>query len=193
MEEAVATPAKKPAANKSSTKTSNAQPKEKRKPPSPNPEEYLRCMECGCPWYPEETDPDVDYNDLPSSWRQNEWRKAVKDPNHKDHAEAVAGLKDYMKERWDEAFNEFFDAVERFGEFHPRRVQYPSIYKLTEGMPSTPDEMIAELIEQEPPEHWYCYTCFDYNAGGRNYEYHPDPKVRKREGYGWSQAYELGE
>jgi len=105
---------------------------------------------CGCPWEGYETIEAAD------TWRHDHWKEALDDPDHDDHKEALESLHEYMKDRWMEDLDIFFNELK-------------SGVETPESPPSTLKEMVDTLEADDRIDFWHCEDCSDNISGNRCY------------------------
>ena len=120
------------------------------------------CGSCGCPW---EGYPTIEAAD---EWRHDNWKEALHDPDHNDHKDALESLHEYIKDRWMEDLDIFFNELKSGSE------EYERIY------PSTLEEMVDTLEADDRIDFWHCEDCSDNISGNRCYRNRPTPKKRPR-------------
>ncbi len=114
---------------------------------------------CGCPW---EGYPTIEAAD---EWRYQNWKEALDDPDHDGHKDALESVHEYVKDRWMEILDDFFDELK-------------SGVETPEPPPSTLKEMVDMLESDDRIDFWHCEDCAGA-AGNRCYRNHPNPKKRR--------------
>lgn len=117
---------------------------------------------CGCPWE------GYDTIEAAWEWRLDNWKKALDDPDHDDHKEALERLHEYMKDRWMQDLDIFFNELKSGSE------EYERIY------PSTLNEMVDTLEADDTTTFLDCEDCSNLADGSRCYRNRPTAKKRPR-------------
>ena len=118
---------------------------------------------CGCPWEGYETIETAD------AWRHDHWKEALHDPDHGDHKEVLEQLHEYMKGRWMEDLDIFFNVAKMSAAWKDERIY-----------PSTLNEMVDTLEADDRIDFWHCENCSDNISGNRCYRNRPTAKKRPR-------------
>ena len=132
------------------------------------------CCECGCPWEGYKTIERAD------EWRMKNWVAALRDPYHVDHGFAWERLQDYMKDRWMEILEDFFEEAKAAAS--SCEVQDGASLGGDARIPHTASEMVDMVLQDNPIDFFACESCSDNTDGSRCYRNHPNPKKRRRRG-----------
>jgi len=125
-----------------------------------------RCV-CGCPWEGYYSMEDATY------WRQDNWRAALQDSDHDDHGYAWDLLKDYIKAKWMDMLDDFFNEARRDTEFD-------GMCNGEAMFPRTIPDMIDMVLDDERTELFDCEDCSDSTNGARCYRNRPRPKKKAK-------------
>ena len=131
-----------------------------------------RCS-CGCPW--------VGYDSMEDAenWRRDNWLAALKDSDHDEHCWAWERLQNYIKDKWTDMLDDFFNEAMRDTEYDGKDI-----------IPRTTKEMINMVLEDE--SFFDCEDCSDTTNGSRCYRNRPTGKNRKRDREDFEAAFNRG-
>lgn len=118
---------------------------------------------CGCPWEGYDTMEDAD------QWRRENWLAALEDSDHDDHEYAWEILYDYIKGKWMDMLDDFFNEASRDTEFDGK-------CDCEDMFPRTTRDMINMVLEDDRTDFFGCEECSDSTNGARCYRSRPRPK-----------------
>lgn len=122
---------------------------------------------CGCPWEGYDSIEDAD------QWRRDDWIAALENSDHDEHEWAWVRLQDYIKEKWMDMLDDFFNEAGCDAGFDGK-------YKGKAIIPRTTQEMIDTVLDDESTDFFQCEDCSDNTNGWRCYRNRPQAKKQKR-------------